>query len=428
MTRPLSLFQKTFFWTVLVSALTQTVFPAIGFDPTFGSGGKFMTSFSDVGDPTSGASDIFIQPSGRIVAIGNHAHAGPTSRVAGIALAGLTPNGILDNSFGTAGKVLLWEPPVHRFLSGSAIQPDGSIIILCRFFESSTADRPALLKLTVNGQPDPTFNADINLFSNETLPTTLAIGNEGKIYVVVRRSFQHYIVRLNANGSRDTTFGPDGVRSLNLNRFASQPRVFALEELATGQLLIAGTYSASVTFEGQTFVARLNGDTSLDLSFGTQGAVRLGIPYGSVNGVTMRRQPDGKILIGGSWTFLGSTTFLVRLAVRGRIDADFGIRGFAQTNFNNWNVISGIVAAPDGTIFVSGSSGAKAIPTNQRLFLIRYSATGTIVTSVVTNFLGEREAGANDIFLQGDGKLLIGGFTQNLFDANQQLAVARFNQ
>ena len=427
MTRRLPVLHGLFLWTILASVLTHSAF-AIGFDPTFGSGGKFMTSFSDVGDPSSEATDIFIQPSGRIVVIGNHSHVGPTGgRFGGIALAGLTPAGFLDNSFGSGGKVLLWEPPVHRFLNSALVQPDGSILLLCRFFESSTSERPAIVKYTANGQPDPTFDANINLFPNPTFPTALALGNGGKIYVAVRDRFQHYVVRLNANGSRDTTFGPDGVRSVNLNRFASQQHMFALEELANGQLLIAGTYRTAA-FEDQTFIARLNSDTTLDLSFGRQGAVRLAIPNGSVDARTMRVQPDGKILIGGSWTFLGSTTLLVRLTARGRLDRDFGNSGFAQTSFNDWNILSGIAPAPDGTLFVAGICGEKALPSNQRLFVIRYSSTGTILTSVVTNFIGDRDAGASEIRLQADGKLLIGGFTQNLFDADRQLAAARFNQ
>ena len=91
-------------------------------------------------------------------------------------------------------------------------------------------------------------------------------------------------------------------------------------------------------------------------------------------------------------------------------------------------MIYGIALAPDGTIFVAGSSGDKAFPSNQRLFVMRYSPAGIGQGSIMTNFIGTREAGAFAILLQADGRLLVSGFTQNASDNFLQLAVARFNQ
>jgi uncharacterized delta-60 repeat protein len=305
MTCRLPVFRKFFFLTVLTSVLASTTF-AIGFDLTFASSGKFMTSFADSGQPSSGGSAVFIQPSGRIVVVGSHSQQGTTSRTNGIAIAGLTQGGSLDATFGTGGKVLSWSPTFHRFPTKSLALGDGSILVFHQMWESASANRPVIAKYTASGQPD-TFDADLDLVANQTSPVTIAQASGGKIYAVVRSGDQHYVVRLTANGSRDTTFGTNGVRSLNLNRFSTQPRVFALQELADGKLLIAGTYQP-MTSEGATFVARLDSDTNLDRSFGRQGAALISIPYGSVQGITLQVQPDGKVLIGGCWTFLGSTT------------------------------------------------------------------------------------------------------------------------
>ncbi|MEO8574356.1 MAG: hypothetical protein ABI481_10335 [Pyrinomonadaceae bacterium] len=64
------------FFCSLVSTCT-----AISLDSNFASGGKFTTAFSDTGDPSSGASRVFVQPSGRIVVIGRHQQQGATQRV-----------------------------------------------------------------------------------------------------------------------------------------------------------------------------------------------------------------------------------------------------------------------------------------------------------------------------------------------------------
>ena len=399
---------------------------AIDFDITFGNGGKFMTAFGDsTAQPSSGGSQVFVQPAGRIVVVGTHTQQGISLRTSGFGMAGLTSIGTLDVNFGTAGKVLEWNADSHSFHTRSLMLPDGSILVLYQRWQSVSSNRPVLARYTPNGQPDTNFVADLDLFANETRPEVMASGIGGKIYVIVRRAQQFYLVRLNPNGSRDETFGTDGVRSLNLNRFGSGVAVFSLHELENGKLLIAGRYDG-VQFDSATFVARFDSDTNIDRSFGLQGAVRISIPFGSAFGITTKIQSDGKIVVAGCWTFLGSNTLLIRLTARGRLDATFGERGIAMTSFNNTNVIHGITVGLDGKITVVGSSGEKAFPSNQRLFVMRYTPAGVRETFLVTNFITTREAGALDVLLQGDNKILVAGFTQNPTNSLSQLAVARF--
>ena len=409
---------------VALVLLSSNAALAIEFDISFGSGGKFMTSFGTSGQPSSAGSHVYIQPTGRIVVVGTHSQQGTSVRTSGFGLAGLTSFGTLDANYGMAGKVVEWSADSHSFLTKSVMLPDGSILVLYQQWHSVAANRPVLAKYTPAGQADVNFAADIDVASNETSPVTIAPGLGGKIYAIVRVSQTFHILRLNPNGSRDTTFGTNGVRPLNLSRFASQTAVFSLNELADGKLIVAGTYYSS--FEGLTFVARFNSDTNIDRSFGTQGAVRISHPGGTVNGVTTEIQPDGKILIAGCWTFLGSNTLLIRLTPRGRLDTGFGTGGMTMTSYNNTNIIREIVVGLDGRITVVGNSGDKAIPSNQRVFVMRYSPTGVRESFLVTNFITTREAWAFDVLLQGDGKILIAGFTQNPSDTLGQLVVARF--
>ena len=300
---------------------------------------------------------------------------------------------------------------------------DGSVFILYQRYQSSTMNRALVVKYTPSGLIDSNFLADIDIFPNQTTPVLIALGSGGKIYVLVRNGYEFSLIRLTDNGSRDTTFAPDGRRVLDLNRIY-QPAVSALAELENGKLIVMGT--AYQGFDGITFVARFDSDTNFDRSFGIQGITRLAKYGGTVNGSAVEIQPDGKILIGGSWTFLGSTTFLTRLTARGRVDYSFGSSGLAATSFNDWNVINSIAISGDGKVIVTGSCGDKAVPSNQRLFIMRYSAAGVSEGSLVTNFIGTREASASDVVLQSDGKMVIAGFTQNPGDNFLQLASARF--
>jgi uncharacterized delta-60 repeat protein len=396
---------------------------AIGFDATFGSGGKFMTAFSATGQPSSTGTDIFIQQSGRIVVVGQHQQQGTSARTNGFGIAGLTGTGILDGSFGTGGKSVSWTADFHQTLTDSRMSSDGSILILYQRYQSATMNRALLVKYTPAGQIDSNFIADIDLFPNQTTPVLVAPGSGGKIYVLVRNGYQFSLIRLTENGSRDLTFAPDGVRLLDLNRFF-QPSVKSLIELENGKILVMGTVYQG--FDGITFVARFGSDINVDRLFGIQGITRLAKYGGTVTGMAMQVQPDGRILIGGSWTFLGSTTYLVRLTARGRLDYSFGTGGLAATSFNDWNVINSIAVSADGKIIVTGGCGDKAVPSNQRLFIMRYSAAGISESSLVTNFIGTREASASDVVLQSDGKMMIAGFTQNPSDNFLQLGAARF--
>lgn len=410
---------------VLVTALSAS---AIDFDNTFGSNGKFMTSFASTGQPSSSGSEIFLQPIGRFVIVGRHQQDNGTGRITGIALAGLTIPGALDNGFGVGGKVLLMDQTGSRYISSSAMGPDGSILVLFQFWQSVSNNRPAVAKFSQNGQLDMAFNPDLDIVANQTAPVRIALAADGKIYVLVRTfQYQFFLVRLNSDGSRDSTYGTNGVREINFNRF-QQPTITGLREIESGRLLVTGYAEGINFFEGPTFVLRLNLDGTFDRSFGSQGVTRIAFPGGAVQAVVTEIQPDGKILLGGYWTFLGSKALLARLTPRGRLDATFGTNGISMTSFNDVNGIQGLAVAADGKIMVAGSCGAKAIPSNQRLFVARFSAIGARETFLVTNFIADREAGASDLFLQPDGRMVIAAYTQNLTDNYSQLAAARFTQ
>src|ERR1044071_9385892 len=71
-------------------------------DPKFGTGGKVTVDFPFASNYSSSGSYIFVQPSGRIVVAGSHFQQGPDGVMTGVAIAGLTSTGGIDNSFGGA--------------------------------------------------------------------------------------------------------------------------------------------------------------------------------------------------------------------------------------------------------------------------------------------------------------------------------------
>ncbi|HXI89085.1 MAG TPA: hypothetical protein VNO24_03630, partial [Blastocatellia bacterium] len=145
--------------------------------------------------------------------------------------------------------------------------------------------RYVLLRLNSNGTLDSTFGAGGYAITDIAGGAyAVALQPDGKILV----NGSSGIVRYNTNGSIDTSFAINGV-------FASEIDVsqdIALQ--ADGKIVAAGGYSGFA-------LTRLNPDGSPDTSFGTNGNVITLIDgsRGSV-GNALALQPDGKILSGGS--------------------------------------------------------------------------------------------------------------------------------
>src|SRR6185295_14659247 len=97
-------------------------------------------------------------------------------------------------------------------------------------------------------------------------------------------------------------------------------QVYAVAVQTNGQIIIGGLFT-SVAGTGRTNVARLNSNGTLDPSFNPTTAAN----YGYVSAIEV--QPDGKILIGGSFaSTLGiAPSNLARLNTNGTPDAGFDI-------------------------------------------------------------------------------------------------------
>jgi uncharacterized delta-60 repeat protein len=90
-------------------------------DPSFGDGGKVIT---DLGHGCERASEVRVDPWGRIIAAGG---AGPGGRSV-FAIVRFLSDGSLDSGFGEGGIVTLGMSGPNDWAYGLAIQPDGGIV------------------------------------------------------------------------------------------------------------------------------------------------------------------------------------------------------------------------------------------------------------------------------------------------------------
>ncbi|ESU24840.1 hypothetical protein FEDK69T_03930 [Flavobacterium enshiense DK69] len=161
-----------------------------------------------------------------------------------------------------------------------------------------------------------------------------------------------------------------------------------------GKLIIGGNFTS---YNGVSCnrIIRLNNDGSIDSGFN--------IGSGTNNTVSaIAIQPDGKIIIGGSFTtYNGSTkNRIARLNTDGSLDA-----GFVMGTGTN-NTVSSIAVQPDGKIIIGGNFSAYNGSTG-KIRIARLNANGSLDTGFTVG------TGANAsvyaLALLADGKILIGG-------------------
>lgn len=315
--------------------------------------------------------------------------------------------GDLDPTYGNGGKV---TTPTSFFISDAAVQTDGKIIAVGDF----------VARYKLNGSLDPTFGSGGRVFlSSGFYANAVVIQPDGKIIAAGRIVSVHgpyfqgtfALMRLNRNGSLDTTFGAGGLATI---RFLpdSWDRINDVALQPDGKIVVAG----AVDFDNWFALARFKSDGSPDTSFGDQGRVRTGMGAGEERAEAVAIQADLKIVVAGgaaeSPDSFGVDNFaLARYKSNGQLDETFGNGGTVSTDFNgSYDSALSVVVQSDGNIVAAGYAYSG---TKQHFALARYDENGSLDPTfenngkVLTSFSGS--AGINKILLQSDGRIVAAG-------------------
>jgi uncharacterized delta-60 repeat protein len=234
--------------------------------------------------------------------------------------------------------------------------------------------------------------------------------SDGKILVLITENSEFFLYRLNPNGTRDATFGVNGVVAINFNKI-SIPAGSAMEMLvlSDGKILLTGHVPPPASSE--FFLGRLSEAGHWDKSFGRVGFLRIPFGPGLTGGIQDAAiQPDGKILLCGTVSNPDSDTWIMRIKPNGRADTSFGTGGTAITDFvpGGTDAAHAMALSSDGKIRIAGLAYS---PSN---FLVaRFSANGTLEDSTAMQFTSGQYAQAYDLTLQPDGKVVVVGETKN---------------
>jgi uncharacterized delta-60 repeat protein len=272
-------------------------------DTTFGTGGKVTA-------PSVSGQAMALQADGKIVTGGGS--------YGGFALARFTPDGSPDPSFGTDGVARVTFPLSYSGVYGLALQRDGKIVAVGVNWEHEISQW-ALARFLRDGRPDPSFGTEgrVTLFEaplSNHAASAVALQHDGKILVAGDAFDGATLVRLRRDGSLLWRVGMS--RSDPCCWFPSAVRI-----QRDGKIVVSGaTYDGRAN--GDFTVARYTRRGTPDTTFWAGGNELTTSITPTVDGATaLVLQRDGKIVLAG---FAGvsavgpdATTFaLVRFAKR----------------------------------------------------------------------------------------------------------------
>lgn len=264
-------------------------------DASFGVDGKVLRSVAS-GTAAESFTKVALQPDGAIVVAG---FTGSTYLIERY-----TAQGALDASFALEGsRIAYFSGTARSEIEALARQDDGKLLVAGRVRISSGQYDFGVARYNPDGTLDTSFNGTGQRVWNQTNYDGLSdiqVQRDGRIVLAGRTgpsssAGDGALIRLNADGSLDSSFGSGGWASFNLG---TDDRFTTLDILGNGQILAAG-HSGD-----EALVVRFQGNGSLDSSFGTGGVLtaEFGESWSAIHDSAMT--PEGRWLgVGSSYNF-----------------------------------------------------------------------------------------------------------------------------
>jgi uncharacterized delta-60 repeat protein len=341
------------------------------------------------------------------------------------------PPGSLDTTFSGDGRATVAFGAHQAF--GEAMALQGNRILVMGEIGSEEAADVAVTRLHANGTLDRTFGGGDGKFSKDLFGegdrvSDGAVLPGGKILLVggtaTPTGDRALLLRLNPNGSLDTTFGGgDGVVTTSMGSGFSFANALAV--MSDGRLVVCGVLEQTDPAVRKFVLARYRPGGKLDPSFSGNG--KAVIKFGS--------QPDsscaaiavtgGKIVAAGfSGAGFQTSVAVARLTASGGLDQNFGNRGRKRFNFQDSDRATDLAALPDGKVLVAG---VTTTPSMSEVLLIRLLSNGSPDTAfgggdgiVVDQLPGHTQTNLDQIARQADGRIVAVG------TASSTMFVARY--
>jgi uncharacterized delta-60 repeat protein len=246
----------------------------------------------------------------------------------------------IDSTFGINGRFTFGDRNGKEIFSGMARQADGKIVLVGETDndpDEGGNKRGVVIRLKANGTYDSTFGTNgvryIDSPNDSDAAGAIKIQSDGKILIAgytepMNNNFYVWstIIRLNSNGSYDSSFGINGV-CLVTNTVGSLLHDIQID---TDGKIVASGFAAPQGAGKRPFVCRVNTNGRLDTSFASVGFLVIN-NFGDFEeaGLSLAIQADKKIVfLNNSGLGISRTgAAVIRLNSNGSLDSSFGGNG-----------------------------------------------------------------------------------------------------
>lgn len=396
------------------------------FDPSFGTSGRVTldVAFSDF------VRRVFVLSDGKILVAGEGTTFFGGNFGSWPFMARFNSNGTLDTTFGSSGKV--FGDGGIRVLD-VFLQPDGKIVFAggVGFVSTEPTNDLALARYNADGSKDLGFGSagrvSTSISSLKESAGSVVMLSDGKLLVAggtagdATHTATIDLVRYTTSGGLDGTFGTGG--------FVAHPYAASGTQnpMITGLAVLPGD---KLLARGPGFVARFNADGSLDTTFDGDGirTDSLSAKYLTVqpDGRYIIAGTSTDVVTGNTWT-------LNRFNSDGTVDTTFGISGVVQTNFTGPGGVAGALVGAvslrsNGEIIAVGSTiGPGGFDPN--MAVARYAADGTRLARTLVPYIpdnGETDAFGKALAIQPDDKVVLAA-KLNFGPTNPNVGLARLS-
>jgi len=402
----------------------------VALDPNFGNVGISVHPHPHTAEIRCFAFD----PNGNIISAGYAQQSGTGSTDYQLTLTKTDKNGILDNTFGTNGKVTTAighsESP-----QDIVIQGDGKIIVVGEANVVSTPNSPGTyvgfaVRYNSNGTVDTSFatNGIYKLTSSKQFLSVMVLPN-GSIVLggntSINNEYLAILVKLDSNGTEDTQFGINGVLSLtSVNYKFSMGEAVLLND---GKIFCVGLEYSDILNHSKSTYCKIDSQGNFDTTFGTNGKVVVDLfTYNPMQNITeylhtTRELPNGQIVIGGTEL----NPFLLKINSDGSFDTTFGVNGIKILSYSLRPRVMAV--QKDGKIIIG--SGTKSALGGLAYRIVRFDNNGDLDTTfnngkgLVDIDISSGDDWLNHIKLQSNDTLIVGG--SSVLNSNNNFTLAR---
>lgn len=397
---------------VIFSAYSQNA----ALDPSFGNAGITAHPHPNTAEIQCFAFDN----NGNIISAGYARQGGAGTSNYQLTLTKTDRNGMLDNTFGTNGKVTTVIGH-SEFPEDIVIQPDGKIIVVGSAYLGSTPSGPGpynafAVRYNANGSLDTSFatNGIYKLTSARQFVSVMLLSSGAIVLggnTSLNNEYLAILVKLDSNGVEDSQYGTNGVLSLTSSNFK-----FLMWEailLNNGSIFCVGYEYSDILNHSKSAYCKIDSFGNFDTTFGTSGKVTLDLfNYNPITNITellhtARELPNGQIVVGGTEL----NPFLLKMNSNGSLDSTFGTNGMKILSYSFRPRV--MATQEDGKIII-GSATRSALG-GLAYRIVRFDTDGDLDTTFNNGKgLVDIDASAGDdwlnhIKLQSNDTLIIGG-------------------